>query len=685
MADAPNPAGRTENDAAPLGGAVADPAPGTNAGPTLDEPSPAADATPSAPPGPTSGPTSGQAPGPTSGPASGSASGPTSGPTSGAASGPFAGLGGHFAPGFMAKYGLVRPLTGRHFAGVCAAVGRATNTDPVLWRVLFAVLTLFGGVGLLAYLIGWLLIPADGDTASPVEAVLGRGRSRTSAPVAVIGGIAAILVFALVASEGLRPAVVGAIVVLGAAVLLSRGTLQRPGQPNNEPYGAPMFGPTPMVPPAPHQSAAGMFGPATPAMPMAPGAPGMPWTTPPAAVHHAGHPAAHAARPAATQPAGVQPMAAAGAPTVRMPATPASEPTVQKSPLAEPGETAEATEAVEATGTDAAEAAETGETAGAGPARPAPETTVAAHGVTPASESPTRPQLPNPPQPPALPFGGPFAPHGPFAPPGPYPPAFGPIDPQPPTRRLPLYGPYPPVPGAGLPWDAPVSVDPMSHYPGIPYSSPPAPKAKEKRPKSRLGKVTIYATAVALGTLATVHLLGASIAGSAYFAVALTIVGLGLVAGAWAGRARLLIPLGFALSLGLLISTVSAIDSGPHSAGRQEVLAPTTVTELTMNSPFSRPSGDLMIDLTQVDFTGQNVVFEASSDYGRIEVFLPPDVDVTVKAKVQAGDANVFNSSWGGLSGRWRTVVDHGEDGPNSGGTLELTISVDYGNLEVHR
>jgi phage shock protein PspC (stress-responsive transcriptional regulator) len=55
--------------------------------------------------------------------------------------------GGQFGPGFMARYGLVRPVTGRNFAGVCAAVGRATNTDPILWRVLFAVLTLFGGSG----------------------------------------------------------------------------------------------------------------------------------------------------------------------------------------------------------------------------------------------------------------------------------------------------------------------------------------------------------------------------------------------------------------------------------------------------------------------------------------------------------------------------------------------------------
>ena len=60
-------------------------------------------------------------------------------------------------------------------AGVCAAVGRATNTDPALWRVLFAVLALAGGVGLLAYLVGWLLIPAEGrDT--PAHGIRGRVR-----------------------------------------------------------------------------------------------------------------------------------------------------------------------------------------------------------------------------------------------------------------------------------------------------------------------------------------------------------------------------------------------------------------------------------------------------------------------------------------------------------------------------
>ena len=89
------------------------------------------------------------------------------------------------AAGFTSRYGLLRPREGRYLAGVCAAIGRATNTDPVLWRVLLAVLGFFGGIGILVYVAAWLIIPGEGDTASPVESMLGRGRSSMS-PVTVI-------------------------------------------------------------------------------------------------------------------------------------------------------------------------------------------------------------------------------------------------------------------------------------------------------------------------------------------------------------------------------------------------------------------------------------------------------------------------------------------------------------------
>ncbi|MCU1432087.1 MAG: PspC domain protein, partial [Actinotalea sp.] len=78
---------------------------------------------------------------------------------------------------------LVRPLDGRILRGVAAGVGRYTGTDPVLWRVLLAVLAVFGGSGIVLYLAGWLLLPEEGAAQSPGQRLLGAHRN----PVAVLG------------------------------------------------------------------------------------------------------------------------------------------------------------------------------------------------------------------------------------------------------------------------------------------------------------------------------------------------------------------------------------------------------------------------------------------------------------------------------------------------------------------
>ncbi len=68
----------------------------------------------------------------------------------------------------------------RKIGGVAAAIGRRYAVDPVLVRVAFIVATMFSGMGLLLYLLGWLLLPAEGDRASGAESLLGRGRSSMS-------------------------------------------------------------------------------------------------------------------------------------------------------------------------------------------------------------------------------------------------------------------------------------------------------------------------------------------------------------------------------------------------------------------------------------------------------------------------------------------------------------------------
>jgi phage shock protein PspC (stress-responsive transcriptional regulator) len=219
---------------------------------------------------------------------------PPGGPTEPAAAGPAPGGPAPSVPvaqpPWAARYGLVRPINGRWLAGVCAAFARATNTDPVLWRVIAVVLGLFWGVGLLAYIVAWLLIPAEGDTASPIEALFGRGRSRTNSVVTAIVGVGAIIAFFAVMSGGFRPAVLGALVVLGAAFLLTRNSPRRlaaagtavpePNPGYREPFAphGPYAG-TATIPPPSYPSAAD---PVTATYPSTPGYPPLEYPVPPA-------------------------------------------------------------------------------------------------------------------------------------------------------------------------------------------------------------------------------------------------------------------------------------------------------------------------------------------------------------------------------------------------------------------
>ena len=146
---------------------------------------------------------------------------------------------------FAARYGLVRPRSGRYLAGVSGAVARATNTDPVLWRVLFVVLAFFGGFGILAYVLLWLGTPADGDTASPAEAVFGRGHSSTSSALTVIAGVVTVLIFAGTLDD--RPWPVLWFILIAAAIVFAVVTQNR-SRGGSPPPAAP-----PPPPPQPAQ------------------------------------------------------------------------------------------------------------------------------------------------------------------------------------------------------------------------------------------------------------------------------------------------------------------------------------------------------------------------------------------------------------------------------------------------
>jgi phage shock protein C len=59
---------------------------------------------------------------------------------------------------------LVRNRKGRMLAGVCGGVAEYFGLDAALVRVIWAVVAVVtGGAGVLAYLVGWMIIPEAGE------------------------------------------------------------------------------------------------------------------------------------------------------------------------------------------------------------------------------------------------------------------------------------------------------------------------------------------------------------------------------------------------------------------------------------------------------------------------------------------------------------------------------------------
>jgi phage shock protein PspC (stress-responsive transcriptional regulator) len=56
---------------------------------------------------------------------------------------------------------MKRSSDDRLLGGVCAGAARHLNIDPVIVRVVVAVLTFVGGAGVILYAAGWLLLPSD--------------------------------------------------------------------------------------------------------------------------------------------------------------------------------------------------------------------------------------------------------------------------------------------------------------------------------------------------------------------------------------------------------------------------------------------------------------------------------------------------------------------------------------------
>lgn len=92
---------------------------------------------------------------------------------------------------------LTRSRRDRVVAGVCGGLGNYLGIDPVWVRIGFVVLTFVSsGAAILAYVVGWIVIPEAGDDEAP---------SAAPTNVATVAGVVLILVGVAAIADELVP------------------------------------------------------------------------------------------------------------------------------------------------------------------------------------------------------------------------------------------------------------------------------------------------------------------------------------------------------------------------------------------------------------------------------------------------------------------------------------------------
>lgn len=133
---------------------------------------------------------------------------------------------------------LRRSRSNRVVAGVLGGLADRLGVDPLVLRIVTAVLALFGGVGVVIYALAWLLIPDQDADGSVAEHALGR-RGESSPDGAAAALAIGLVIVAMIAAGGAFGSGVGSVLlvlaVLGGIALLRRRDEDDDGEPEPAP------------------------------------------------------------------------------------------------------------------------------------------------------------------------------------------------------------------------------------------------------------------------------------------------------------------------------------------------------------------------------------------------------------------------------------------------------------------
>ena len=292
-------------------------------------------------------------------------------------------------------------------------------------------------------------------------------------------------------------------------------------------------------------------------------------------------------------------------------------------------------------------------------------------------------------------------------------------DPEPPDRRPPGGGapgggasggggaPGPadttPLPPGGLaitttePLDpAPVSGQGTATLPAdVPVWTPPPPPPDrtaawgpppQKRPRRRpfLGPLTFAVALIATGlALVLDNLDVVDLSFGQVLAVFLTVLGGGLLVGTWWGRAWGLIPVGL-LAVPVVALTALAGPVPVEGGISERLFQPTTPAEV--RPTYRLAGGELILDLSKVDFGPGAPPVEASVAGGRVLVVIPDEAAADVRGRVGVGSVDLLGHVESGAQ-LDSTVTEPASKPPAKGAapTVKLDLMAGYGVIEVRR
>ena len=179
-------------------------------------------------------------------------------------------------------------------------------------------------------------------------------------------------------------------------------------------------------------------------------------------------------------------------------------------------------------------------------------------------------------------------------------------------------------------------------------------------------------------------------------AIGLAIVGAGLIASLWLGRARGLVPVGLGLIVVLLSATVlerwvgkaRALNVGDHIHVAVQDAEATgigdrkyVITSLDdLDRRYEVGIGAVVLDLSQLDLAGQERSVDVEVGIGKLSVIMPSGASVDVHGALGAGKASVLGRDYEGVD----LSIDQHDPGLGAG-TLHLDLEIGLGEAQARR